>query len=71
MARAPSNQFFGWLMSARRLLTLFPLGDREVLCVFCRVERTTDAVLALVGFSLMLVLCVLMAMIVDGGNELT
>ncbi len=26
--RAPLNRFFGWLMSARRLLTLVALGDR-------------------------------------------
>ena len=71
MARAPLNWFLGRLMSARRLFTLCSLGDREVLRVFCQAEWTTDAVPALVGFSLMLVLHVLMAMIVVGGDELT
>ncbi len=39
--------------------------------MFCRAEWTTDAVPALLGFSLMLVLCVLMAIFIDGGNGLT
>ncbi len=71
MVRAPSNRFFGRLMSARRLLTLVALGDREVLHVFRQAERTTDAAPTLEGFSLMLVVRVLMAMIVDSGDGLT
>ena len=71
MVRAPSNRFFGQLMSARRLLTLIALGDRELLRVFRRVEWTTGAAVALVGFSLMLVVRVLMAMVVESGDGLT
>ncbi len=58
-------------MSARRLLTLIDLGDREVLRVFRQVMRTTDAAPALEGFSLMLVKPVLMAMIIESGDGLT
>ncbi len=71
MVRAPSNRFFGWLMSARRLLTLIALGDQELLHVFRQVEWTTGAAVALVGFSLMLVVCVSMAMVVGSGDGLT
>ncbi len=70
MVRAPSNWFFGWLMSARRLLTLIALGDRELLRVFRQVEWTTGTVAALVGFSLMLVVRVLMAVVVGSGDGL-
>ena len=58
-------------MLVRRLLTLIALGDWEVHRVFRQAEWTTDAAPALVGFSLMLVLHVLMAMIVDSGDGLT
>ena len=58
-------------MSARRLLTLIALGDREVLRVFRQVEWTTDAAAALEGFPLMLVVRVLMAMGVESGDGLT
>ena len=58
-------------MLARRLLTLIGLGDRELLCVFRQVEWTTGAAVALVGFPLMLVVPVLMAMIVESGDGLT
>ncbi len=71
MARAHSNRFCGWLMSVRRLLTLFSLGDRGVLHVIRRAGWTTDADPALVGFSLMLVFRVLMAMIVGNSDGLT
>ena len=71
MVRAPSNRFFGWLMLARRLLTLVALGDRELLHVFRQVEWTMGTAAALVGFSLMLVVRVLMAMVVGGGDGLT
>jgi hypothetical protein len=52
-------------------MTLFSLGDREVLCVIRQAGWTTDADPALVGFYLMLVLRILMAMIVDNGDGLT
>ena len=73
MVRAPSNWFFGQLMLARRLLALIALGlgDREVLRVFRRVVRMTDAAPALEGFSLMLVVRILMAMIVESCDGLT
>ncbi len=58
-------------MSARRLLTLIALGDRELLCVFRQVEWATGAAAALVGFPLTLAVRVLMAMIVESGNGLT
>ena len=45
-AMVPSNWFFGWLMSARKLLTVIAFGDQEVLRVFRRVKRMTDAALA-------------------------
>ncbi len=58
-------------MSARRLLILIALGDWELLRVFRQVVRTTDAAPALEGFSLMLVVRVLMTMISESGNGLT
>ena len=59
------------MMSVRRLLTLIALGDWELLRVFHRVEWTTGAAAALVGFPLTLVVRVLMAMIVESDDGLT
>ena len=58
-------------MSARRLFTLFSLGDREVLRVIRQAGWTTDADPALVSLSLLLELRVLMGMVVDNGDGLT
>ncbi len=58
-------------MSARRLLTLIALGDRELHRVFRQVEWMTGAATALVGFPLMLVVRILMDMIVESGDGLT